>query len=261
MAPAGVLQWSAAGYTVAEKSGSVVLTVIRTGGSFGNVSVDAVTSDGTANAGVDYGTTSETLTFASGEISKTLTIPITDDALAEDIETVNLSLNNVTGTQLGAQKTATLTIGDDEQLPAIVYAVTATNNLVTFSSAAPGTIFGTVAISGLQVGEILQGIDFRPANGRLYGLGSTSRLYTIDPRTGAATQVGASPFALALSGTELWLRLHPVPGLCARGQRYCRPEFSAQPHYCLPPAHRCRRYTYAAGRCECGRDRLKSLSR
>jgi len=56
--------------------------------------------------------------------------------------------------------------------------LTSTSNLVTFDSATPGTILTSMAISGLQAGETLLGIDRRPANGILYGLGSTSRIYT-----------------------------------------------------------------------------------
>jgi hypothetical protein len=40
-------------------------------------------------------------------------------------------------------------------------------------------------------GERVLGIDFRPTSGVLYGLSEASRLYTINPATGAATQVGA----------------------------------------------------------------------
>jgi hypothetical protein len=75
-----------------------------------------------------------------------------------------------------------------------LFATTSTGNLLRFDSATPGTIDATVSISGLQAGESLLGIDFRPASGVLYGLGSTNRLYTIDP-AGAATQIGG-PFAL-----------------------------------------------------------------
>src|SRR5262245_59367216 len=61
-----------------------------------------------------------------------------------------------------------------------MFALTTSNTLLRFDSAAPSTILGTVAVSGLQAGEELLGIDFRPATGQLYGLGSTSRLYMID---------------------------------------------------------------------------------
>jgi len=95
---------------------------------------------------------------------------------------------------------------------AIIYGVTATNNLVSFSSTNPGTFLINRPITGLQEGETVLGIDFRPANGQLYALGSTSRLYTIDPATGAATPVGASG-AFTLSGAEFGFDFNPVPDL------------------------------------------------
>jgi DNA-binding beta-propeller fold protein YncE len=109
-----------------------------------------------------------------------------------------------------------------------IFAITTTNTLLRFDSGAPGTILSTTAVSGLPVGENLLGIDFRPANGQLYGLGSTSHLYIIDSTTGTATQVGTSPFGAALSGTNFGFDFNPVSESCARGQR-CRPEFVAQP--------------------------------
>ncbi len=81
-----------------------------------------------------------------------------------------------------------------------VYGLTTTNRLVSFQSNAPGTLTTDVAISGLQGAESLLAIDFRPATGQLYGIGSTSRMYTVDPATGVATEVGAGPFAPVLVG-------------------------------------------------------------
>jgi hypothetical protein len=88
--------------------------------------------------------------------------------------------------------------------------LTTTGNLVTFDSATPATIASNVAITGLQAGENLLGIDRRPANGLLYGLGSTSRLYTINTTTGAATQVGSAG-AFNLTGTAFGFDFNPVP--------------------------------------------------
>jgi hypothetical protein len=90
-----------------------------------------------------------------------------------------------------------------------IYAVTSANNLLTFDSATPGTA-ASVAITGLQAGENILGIDLRPATGQLYALGSTSRLYTINPVTGAATQVGSGPFTPALSGTSFGFDFNPT---------------------------------------------------
>jgi hypothetical protein len=90
-----------------------------------------------------------------------------------------------------------------------IYGVTTTNVLERFDSSTPGTIFGALGITGLQAGETVLGIDFRPATGGLYALGSTSRLYTINPATGAATQVGSAG-AFTLSGTAFGFDFNPV---------------------------------------------------
>ena len=55
------------------------------------VAVDYATSNGTATAGTDYTATSGTLTFAAGDTSKTTAVPIADDTVDDDGETVNLS--------------------------------------------------------------------------------------------------------------------------------------------------------------------------
>ncbi|MCW6051817.1 DUF4394 domain-containing protein [Lyngbya sp. CCAP 1446/10] len=82
------------------------------------------------------------------------------------------------------------------------YALTVRNGaetIVGFNEAAPRAILSDVAVTGLQPGESLLGIDFRPANGLLYGVGSSNRLYAIDPVTGAASQVGSGQFAVPLT--------------------------------------------------------------
>jgi CSLREA domain-containing protein len=73
-----------------------------------------------------------------------------------------------------------------------IYAVDSSNNLLSFDSATPGTVQAPILITGLQPGENILGIDFRPATGQLYALGSASRLYIINPTSGAATAVGAA---------------------------------------------------------------------
>src|SRR5215203_751263 len=70
------------------------------------------------------------------------------------------------------------------------FGLTSTNAIVLFDTSAPGAPLGGVAIAGLQPGETALAIDLRPATGQLYVLGSTSRLYVVDPTTGAAVAVG-----------------------------------------------------------------------
>ncbi|HEX8280805.1 MAG TPA: DUF4394 domain-containing protein [Chthoniobacterales bacterium] len=68
----------------------------------------------------------------------------------------------------------------------------------------------SVPLTGMQAGETLVGIDLRPANGLLYGVGSSNRLYTINPLTGQATQVGSAG-AFAVNGTSFGTDFNPVP--------------------------------------------------
>ena len=64
-----------------EAAGPVSLSVIMTSGSLTTQTVDYATSDGSATAGSDYTATSGTLTFTTGQTSKTIPVDLIDDAL------------------------------------------------------------------------------------------------------------------------------------------------------------------------------------
>jgi hypothetical protein len=86
----------------------------------------------------------------------------------------------------------------------------ANNNLVRFDSAMPATFISSIAITGMAGGEAIVGLDARPVDGKLYGLGTTSRLYIIDPITGAATQVGTGSFTTSINGTAFGFDFNPT---------------------------------------------------
>ena len=91
----------------------------------------------------------------------------------------------------------------------VAYAVSAANELLIFNPSMPSVVV-TKPITGLAAGEMVLGIDMRPVNGQLFALGSTSRLYTINASSGAATAVGASTFSTPLSGTDFGLDFNPL---------------------------------------------------
>jgi Ca2+-binding RTX toxin-like protein len=115
---AGTIAFSNSQFSINENGIPVTqVTLTRTGGSTGAVSATLNLSNGTATAGNDYIQTPITVTFADGETSKTVDIPIINDKIYEGDETLNLTLSNPTGgATLGTQQTATLTIVDNEQL-------------------------------------------------------------------------------------------------------------------------------------------------
>ena len=90
----------------------------------------------------------------------------------------------------------------------VAYAIDSTNALQIFDPNKPEPI--SKAITGLQNGEGILGIDFRPLNGQLYALGSSSRIYTINLGTGAATQVGTGTLSTPLLGTEYGFDFNPT---------------------------------------------------
>lgn len=92
----------------------------------------------------------------------------------------------------------------------LVYGVTAQGNLITWDSGSPTNLLSGIALAGLQLNETLVGIDLRPANGQLYGIGSTSRLYNINPATGVASQVGMGQFAPLLDGNTFGMDFNPT---------------------------------------------------
>ena len=90
----------------------------------------------------------------------------------------------------------------------VAFAVDAANNLLIFNPMNPTVI--TKALTGLQMGETIVGIDVRPANGQLYAMGSSSRLYTINTANGAATAVGSGAFTPALTVSRYGFDFNPT---------------------------------------------------
>lgn len=117
-----------------------------------------------------------------------------------------LDLNSGKATNIGTLQQQVIDIAIPTE--AVAYSVDGSNNLQIFNPNNPMPV--SKALSGLQSGETILGIDFRPANGQLYALGSTSRMYTINLGTGAATAVGTSPFTTALLGTDFGFDFNPT---------------------------------------------------
>ncbi|RMH19758.1 MAG: hypothetical protein D6696_09845, partial [Acidobacteria bacterium] len=95
---AGLIKFDQRRFTVAEDAGVAVITVERSKGEDGEVSVAFHTFDGEAVAGSDYTAVDGILTWADGDGSaKIFAVPILDDDEAEGVETVVLELADVTG--------------------------------------------------------------------------------------------------------------------------------------------------------------------
>ena len=197
--------------SVAEYAGSATMTVRLNAPSSSTVTVDYTTSNGTATAGSDYTATSGTLTFVPGETIKTFTVPIIDDVLGENTETVMLSLSNPTNATLSATPTATLTINGNDTL-------SFNGNVSVHENAGTATI--TVRLNGVSNlpvtvdyatngGTATAGSDYTATSGTLtFAPGETAKTFTVavlDDALGEANETVlltlSNPTNAALSAT------------------------------------------------------------
>ena len=146
----GVLGFSSPQYTVIENQSVATITVTRTNGSTGVVSVNYATSAGTAVSGTDYTNVSGTLTFNDGVASQSFNIPIRNGSTVQADKTVNLQLYNITGGAVLGLTNALLTIINDNFTPGHI-SFTSTNYSTNETG---GTAYVTVSRLGGSIGTI-----------------------------------------------------------------------------------------------------------
>ncbi|MFN2498397.1 MAG: Calx-beta domain-containing protein [Pyrinomonadaceae bacterium] len=112
------VQFSQSQFNTGESVSSVAtVTVTRAGDTSAPASVYYTTVDGSATQKGDYMFAAGTMTFATGETSKTLSLPIVDDVYQEGTESFSVSLSNPIGTTLGFTKDASVAITDNDAAP------------------------------------------------------------------------------------------------------------------------------------------------
>jgi len=183
----GTLQFSAANYLVNENGGYATVTVNRTGGIAGPVSVSYSTANGTAFANTNYATTTNRLTFAVNQLSASFTVGITNDRVVDPANFYfNVFLSNPTNAVLGSLTNATVHIADADALNQPPGSPDTGFN--------PGTgMNGDVLALALQPdGQILAGGNFTTVNSgpqnyiaRLHPNGSLDMTFLNGPSSGA----------------------------------------------------------------------------
>lgn len=101
-----------------------------------------------------------------------------------------------------------------------IFGLTLDNTLIAFGSERPDLLSVRVRITGIRAGETIVGIDFGPQDGRLYALGSSHRVFVLNPLTGAATPVDTaftprlrgSAFGVSFDPAANFLRVHSDSG-------------------------------------------------
>ncbi|MEA3031648.1 MAG: uncharacterized protein QOG13_2973 [Sphingomonadales bacterium] len=128
--------------SVNEAAGTMTFTVTRSNLVSGAFTVQYATADGTAIAGQDYDATSGTLSFTDNQVQATVTVTITDDAIAEFDDTILLNLSNATGGAAIADGQGVGTIVNDDGAP-----ISVSINDVTIAEGNAGTSIATFTVT------------------------------------------------------------------------------------------------------------------
>jgi len=168
-------------------AGEMKFTVTLSAASSGQVTVNYATQDGTAVDGQDYTSSTGTLTFAPGETSKTITVPILGDGQAEPDETFRVLLSGAAGGNItDAEAVGTITNDDGAPPTLSVEDVTVRETspgnttmlfIVKLSQASTLPVTVTYATPGITA---TAGSDYTSLNGSLtIPAGQTSRQVAI----------------------------------------------------------------------------------
>ncbi|HKP69659.1 MAG TPA: Calx-beta domain-containing protein [Pyrinomonadaceae bacterium] len=161
----GTVQFSSATYSVGEAGPQATLTVTRTGGDDGAVSVNYSLGGGTATGGgscvgpVDYVNTAGSVNFADGDAAdKTFNVSICDDNVFEGNETFVATLSiGSGGATLGTPNPATVTITENDVQPIIQFAfltsaTSEANPTAVISVTRQGALGNAIGVSYADVG-------------------------------------------------------------------------------------------------------------
>ncbi|MEZ4870532.1 MAG: Calx-beta domain-containing protein [Caldilineaceae bacterium] len=180
------LSFSSATYSVDENNGTATITVALNRANSQSVTVAYATSNGSAVDGSDYTGVSDVLSFGTSSTSQSFTIPIANDTMDEDDETVTLTLSSPTNATLGGPATATLTIIDDDPAPIVQWSK---SNYSSAENGAAATLTAQLSAASSRTvtvkyatsnGTATAGDDYSSTTGTLtFAPGETSQSFAV----------------------------------------------------------------------------------
>ncbi len=187
----GVLTFSAPTFSVNEDGTPVsAVTIIRTGGSYGNVSATLSMNNGTATNS-DYNKSPIVINFADGDSTpQVIKIPILNDSVRESSESFSMNLSRPQGrVSIGSQRTAVFTIIDNDGLPTVTITPATLSqeegnsgtSTFTFTVSLSHNSYQTVTVPYVtQDGTAIAGSDYTASSGTLtFNPGEVSKKISI----------------------------------------------------------------------------------
>ncbi|MGN7610517.1 Calx-beta domain-containing protein [Magnetococcales bacterium HHB-1] len=177
-------------------------TVSRSGDAEGDQTVEYSLLDGTASANSDYTSHSGTLTFASGDSNKVVTVAVGSDTFYEADETLTISLSNASGDTSITTDSATATVMNDDAKPAFSVSGVSANegDPLVFTITRSGDTEAAQKIDYVTSGgSATADTDYTSDSGTLtFAQGEGSKLLTINTATDTTVEYNET-FFLSLS--------------------------------------------------------------
>ena len=189
---------------VNETDGTAVLTVIRTNGTTGTVSVNYNTTPGTAVVGQNYTAVSGTLTFGDGVTNKIITVPLINNSLAQGATTFKVNLFNAGGgASIAIPTNAVVTINDDEVGIAFALATNTAPEEAGFANITVRRLYNTNGVASAHYttvdGTALHGVNYTTTTNIItFTNGETIKSLSV-PLIRSTNVNGDLRFSLALS--------------------------------------------------------------
>ncbi len=189
---------------------NLVFTVTLSASSTSQYTVDYAQTGGTATSGTDYtAVTANTLTFAAGTTTQTITVSVTGDTTDESNETVVITLSNAsTGTGIGTA-TGTGTIRDNDpkfsiNSPSVVEGDSGSADLVftvTLSASSSSQLTVDYARTG---GTAMSGTDYTAvaSNTLTFAANTTTQTITVSVRGDTVDEGASETVVLTLSNAS-----------------------------------------------------------
>ncbi|MBS7790189.1 cellulase family glycosylhydrolase [Roseococcus sp. SDR] len=186
----------------------LLFTVALSRAATSAVAVNFATQNGTATAGSDYVATSGTLSFAAGEVSRTIAVTLHGDTAVEADESFNLLLSNAVGATI-ADGTGVGTLLNDDVLPTLSIG----DAQITEGNSGTAQMLFTVTLSramgsavsvnwGTQNGTATAGSDYVAGSGTLnFAAGETSKTIAVAINGDAVAEANEG-FSLLLSAAN-----------------------------------------------------------
>lgn len=200
--------FSISGGAAVVEGASAIFTITKTGSPPAATSVVWTTANGSAVSGADFVSGSQTVSFAAGETSKTISVATVDDGATEPAEAFYVNLSSPSSGMALGTSSASATINDMVVFSISSAAAVIEGGTAVFTATKSGTATGPLAVNfASSDGSAVANSDYSAASGQLlFQAAETSKTISVSTIEDSAAEP-AETFTVSLSSPSAGSRL------------------------------------------------------